>query len=148
MRCSDKVKITNWAYSLVTLRYFGNTDTSVVGISVSGSRERTEERMRAVLDMICDETGIAKDFINDSEIIVYDDYIGEGYGRPTDAGIAAIRSVGQHEGVILDPVYTGKCMSAFLDMAGNDKLDDMNDIVFLHTGGAPAIHPYAGFFAD
>ena len=132
---------------LMGLRYFGNDTTQVVGISVSGSRERTETRMRAVLDMICDTTGIARDFIPDSDIVVNDDYIGEGYGRPTDAGIAAIRTVGGNEGVILDPVYTSKCMSALLDMAGSGKLDNPRDVVFLHTGGAPAIHPYADFFS-
>jgi len=77
---------------------------------------------------------------------VNDEYIGEGYGRPTDAGIAAIRTVGANEGVILDPVYTGKCMSAMLDLLQRRKLDDPRDVVFLHTGGAPAIHPYADFF--
>ena len=131
---------------LTGLRYYGNTTTKVVGISVSGTAERTRERMRTVLDMIAEETGIAKDLVPDDEIIAYDDYIGDGYGRPTEAGIAAIRSVASNEGVILDPVYTGKGMSAMLDMVKNDRLDSPRDVVFLHTGGAPAIHPYADFF--
>jgi len=130
---------------LMGLRYFGNTTTSVVGVSVSGPRPALEARVRAVLDMICDETGIAKDYINDGDIDVHDNYLGDGYGRPTEAGIAAIRTVGENEGVILDPVYTSKAMSAMLDMVKNDKLENARDIVFLHTGGAPAIHPYAEF---
>lgn len=130
---------------LMGLRYFGNTSTSVVGISVSAPRSALETRVRAVLDMICDETGIARDFIQDADIVVHDDYLGDGYGRPTDAGIAAIRTVAQKEGVILDPVYTSKAMSAMLDMVRNKKLERMRDVVFLHTGGAPAIHPYAEF---
>ncbi|MGI9205350.1 MAG: D-cysteine desulfhydrase family protein, partial [Woeseiaceae bacterium] len=97
---------------LMGLRYFGNSDTAVVGISVSSTRARLESRIREVVNMICDETGIAKTFIKDEDIIVNDEYLGDGYGRPTDAGIAAIRTVGENEGVILDPVYTGKCMSA------------------------------------
>ncbi len=131
---------------LMGLRYFGNTDTAVVGISVSARRDRLETRTREVLNMICDETGIAKNFIKDDDIYVNDEYIGEGYGRPTDAGIAAIRTVGANEGVILDPVYTGKCMSAMLDLLQRRILDNPRDVVFLHTGGAPAIHPYADFF--
>jgi L-cysteate sulfo-lyase len=130
---------------LMGLRYFGNTHTRVVGVSVSAPRERVETRMRDVLNMICDETGIARDFIGDSDIIVTDAYVGEGYGRPTAEGIAAIRTVGEQEGVILDPVYTSKCMSAMLDMVRNGMLDSPRDVVFLHTGGAPAIHPYAEF---
>lgn len=131
---------------LMGLRYFGNTDTAVVGVSVSAPRNRLETRMREVLNMICDETGIAKDFIKDEDIIVNDEYFGEGYGRPTEAGIAAIRTVGENEGVILDPVYTGKCMSAMLDLLQRRKLKNPRDVVFLHTGGAPAIHPYADYF--
>ena len=64
----------------------------------------------------------------------------------TEAGIAAIRSVGENEGIILDPVYTSKGMSAMLDMVKNKRLENAQDVVFLHTGGAPAIHPYAEFF--
>ncbi len=128
---------------LMGLRYFGNQETRVVGISVSGSRERVEERMRSVLDMISEEAGFARDLVPDDDILVHDEYIGTGYGRPTEAGIAAIRTVGEQEGIILDPVYTSKGMSAMLDLLRNRRLDGARDVVFLHTGGAPAIHPYA-----
>ncbi|MEM9208721.1 MAG: D-cysteine desulfhydrase family protein [Pseudomonadota bacterium] len=127
------------------LRYFGNNTTQVVGVSVSGDRASVETRMRNVLTMIADEMGTPRDLIPTSDIIVTDRFIGEGYGRPTDAGIGAMRSVAESEGVILDPVYTGKAMSAMLDMLQTGSLDGARDIVFLHTGGAPAIHPYAEF---
>lgn len=131
---------------LMGLRYFGNTTTKVIGISVSAPSAALEARMREVLNMISDVTGIDKNFIKDEDIIVNDNYFGEGYGRPTEDGITAIRTVASHEGVILDPVYTGKGMSAMLDMVKNGKLENARDVVFLHTGGAPAIHPYAAFF--
>ena len=130
---------------LMGLRHFGNTSTSVVGIGVTASRPALEARLRSVLDMICDETGIAKDFIADHEITINDNYIGAGYGRPTDAGVAAIRLVAENEGVILDPVYTSKCMSGMLDMLKSGRLENARDVVFLHTGGVPAIHPYAEY---
>ena len=114
--------------------------------SVSAASARLDARTREVLDMICEETGIAKDFIEDQDIYINDEYIGPGYGRPTDAGIAAIRMVAENEGAILDPIYTGKCMSGMLDMLNNGKLENPADVVFLHTGGAPAIHPYADYF--
>lgn len=130
---------------LMGLRFYGNTGTSVVGVSVSAERERVEARMRDVLNMICDTTGIDRQFISDDDIIVTDEYLGTGYGRPTDAGVAAMRLVAESEGVILDPVYTGKGMSAMLDMLQTGRLDKPRDVVFLHTGGAPAIHPYAEY---
>jgi L-cysteate sulfo-lyase len=131
---------------LMGLRYFGNTTTTVVGISVSAPRPRLEARTREVLNMISEEAGITYGLVKDQDIVINDEYIGVGYGRPTDAGIAAIRTVAEREGVILDPVYTGKCMSAMLDMLQNGKLENPRDVVFLHTGGAPAIHPYADYF--
>lgn len=130
---------------LMGLRYFGNQSTRVVGISVSGSKDRTEERMRSVLNLVADEIGVDHAFVADGDIIVYDDYIGDGYGRPTEAGVAAIHAVGKQEGIILDPIYTGKGMSGMLDLLRNGMLEDAQDVVFLHTGGSPAIHPYAEF---
>jgi len=131
---------------LMGLRYFGNTYTNVVGISVAGPAAAVTRRNREVLDMISAETSIPKNFIRDDEIIVDDNFIGNGYGRPTDAGVAAIRMIAENEGIILDPVYTGKGMSALLAMLSDGRLSGARDIVFLHTGGAPAIHPYAEFF--
>ncbi|MFK7830204.1 MAG: D-cysteine desulfhydrase family protein [Congregibacter sp.] len=130
---------------LMGLRYFGNTSVQVVGVAIARPRLDTEARARRVLNMICDETGIDRSFIPRSDIVVTDAYIGDGYGRPTNAGIAAMKTVAEREGIILDPVYTGKCMSAMLDMLRTRSLQAPKDLVFLHTGGAPAIHPYAEY---
>ena len=130
---------------LMGLRYFGNTSTQVVGVSVTGPAERIVAGNKYVLDRMSERTGIDRTIVPDSDIIVYDEYVGEGYGRPTEAGVAAIRTVGENEGVILDPVYTSKCMAAMLDLVKNGRLENARDVVFLHTGGAPAIHPYAEF---
>ncbi len=132
---------------LFGLRYFGNKETQVVGISVSADRQRSRARMRAVLDMISETLGAPPDVVSDADIIIHDEFIGAGYGRPTEAGIAALRTVAETEGIILDPVYTGKAMSGLLVLAmlNDGPLKNGRDIVFLHTGGAPAIHPYAEF---
>ena len=131
---------------LVGLRYFGNDTTQVIGISVNAESERMVQRTRNVIDLICDEVGIENSIVQDEEIVVMDQYVGEAYGRPSEAGIAAIRMLAEHEGIILDPVYTGKGMSGMLDLLQRDQLHSPRDVVFLHTGGAPAIHPYAEFF--
>lgn len=130
---------------LMGLRYFGNSTTQVVGVSVSGPGASLEERTRNVLTMISNTAVIPRALVADRDVYVNDEYVGTGYGRPTDAGIAAMRALAENEGVILDPIYTGKCMSGMLDMLGNKKIDDARDVVFLHTGGAPAIHAYAEF---
>lgn len=131
---------------LMGLRYFGNTTTQVVGVSVAAPAARLQTRVREVINMITDVTGISGDIVKDDEIIVVDEYIGTGYGRPTEAGMAAIRLLGEKEGIILDPVYSGKGMSGLLDLIKNNKLEDAKDVVFLHTGGAPTIHAYSDHF--
>lgn len=130
---------------LMGLRYFGNTSTSVVGVSVSNPSERLRQRTRNVMNMISDETGMPSSLVRDSEIVVRDEYIGAGYGRPSDACVAAIRLLGENEGIILDPIYSGKGMAGMLHMLKSGQLESPRDVVFLHTGGAPAIHPYADF---
>ncbi|MEX1018890.1 MAG: D-cysteine desulfhydrase family protein [Litorilinea sp.] len=77
------------------------------------------------------------DFDNDNS------YVGERYGIPTPAGIDALHTLAQTEGILVDPVYTSKALSALFDQARRGMLDPDQPIVFLHTGGAPAIFGYA-----
>lgn len=78
-----------------------------------------------------------------SEITIYDEYVGGGYGIPTSQGIAAIRLVAQTEGIILDPVYTGKVMSGIIDLSRKGILTSEDTVIFVHTGGTGAIFAYA-----
>ena len=103
-------------------------------------------RIRRVLNQICDEIDVDKGFIKDEDIIVSDEYVGEAYAYPSEEGIAAIKLVGRLEGVLLDPIYTGKAMAGLIDFVENKKLEKPKDVVFLHTGGAPALHAYASDF--
>jgi len=76
------------------------------------------------------------------DVIVHDGYVGPGYGELTDAVLEAIRLVGATEGLLLDPVYTGKAMSGLIGelRAGRWGRDDT--VVFIHTGGTPALFAY------
>ena len=77
------------------------------------------------------------DFDNDNS------FVGERYGVPTKAGLEAVRLVAQTEGILLDPVYTGKAMSALIAHIEKGELPSDTPVVFLHTGGAPALFGYA-----
>lgn len=131
---------------LTGLRYFGNTTTSVVAISVAAPAARLEGRIRQICNDACDMLGAPHSIVKDDDIIVEDKYYGKAYGYPTDAGIASLKMVAESEGIILDPVYTSKGMSGVIDMIRMNKLKNPRDLVFLHTGGAPAIHPYREYF--
>ena len=74
------------------------------------------------------------------------DHFGEDYGAATDSGREALHLFATCEGLILDPVYTGKAAAALVTMARNGSLPQEGPIVFLHTGGMPALFAYA--YAD
>ena len=69
---------------------------------------------------------------------VHGGFIGQGYGIPSPEASEAIKLVGRTEGILLDPVYTGKAMAGFLHGLKNEQFDDCQRIVFVHTGGEPA----------
>ncbi len=133
---------------LAGLRYFGNKTTKVIGISVSQPEEIKKQTVRDVLKQIHDVIDIDDTLISNDDLIVSGDYFGKAYAYPTDSANEAIRMLGEKEGIILDPVYTGKAMAGLIDMLTKNKLDNPEDIVFLHTGGAPAIHSFADLFID
>lgn len=80
--------------------------------------------------------------VTDSDIHNTDDYIGTGYGYLTPECIAALRLVANNEGIILDPVYTAKAMACLIDHIRAGKFSKEDVVIFLHTGGTPALFAY------
>jgi D-cysteine desulfhydrase family pyridoxal phosphate-dependent enzyme len=112
------------------------------GIAVSGGEE--EKRARAA--RIATEAaalagaGIA---IAPDELSTNQDFIGDGYGVPTPGGLEAIHLLAERDGVLLDPTYTSKAMAALIAHVRAGDIDPAETIVFLHTGGAPALFAHA-----
>nr|WP_245209167.1 D-cysteine desulfhydrase [Serratia fonticola] len=75
-------------------------------------------------------------------ITLWDDYFAPQYGMPNDEGTAAVKLLAQQEGVLLDPVYTGKAMAGLIDGISQKRFRDEGPILFVHTGGAPALFAY------
>lgn len=67
------------------------------------------------------------------------DYIGEGYGIPTEAGLEAMTRFARREGILLDPVYTGKAAAGLLERIRQGLIPADATVVFIHTGGQPAL---------
>ena len=78
-----------------------------------------------------------------AEPTVEEGYAGAAYGAVTPAATRAIRLAGEHEGLILDPVYSGKAMAGLLDWAARGRLTARDTAIFLHTGGAPNLFTQA-----
>jgi len=112
----------------------------VIGISVS---DRTESFSRIVRTIAAEtQSALGLDFsIGQEDIVVLDEYIKEGYGVVNREVAEAIRLVFSLEGIVLDPVYTGKAMAGLVDLIrkGYFKKDDR--VVIFHTGGTPALFP-------
>jgi L-cysteate sulfo-lyase len=113
----------------------------VIGISVSDPKEAFTDIVLRILA----ETGPALGLDwgdQKDDVVVLDEYIKEGYGVVTPGVAEAIRSVFAGEGIVLDPVYTGKAMAGLVDLVNRGRFRQDDKIIFLHTGGTPALFPY------
>ncbi len=81
--------------------------------------------------------------VSASDLILRNDYLGDGYGVVGELERCAIRMVAQTEGILLDPVYTGRAMGGLIDMIERGELSREDSVLFWHTGGIPALFPYA-----
>lgn len=75
-------------------------------------------------------------------ITLWDDYFAPSYGIPNDGGMEAVKLLARLEGILLDPVYTGKAMAGLIDGVSQKRFKDEGPILFIHTGGAPALFAY------
>ena len=80
--------------------------------------------------------------LTDDDLIVYNQYAGDGYGVMSDAKLEAVKLMAQTEGIMIDPVYTATSMACLIDLARKGDFRKTDNVVFLHTGGAVALFPY------
>jgi L-cysteate sulfo-lyase len=73
-------------------------------------------------------------------------YVGAGYGQPTPEMTEAVLMLARLEGVLLDPVYSGKAMAGLIDLVRQGAFDRNERVVFLHTGGTVGLFGYTGTF--
>ena len=98
---------------------------------------------KATAEMLEDPLRIDPEQINYSE-----DFVGEDYGIPTPEGMEALALLARTEGILLDPVYTAKAMAGLIADARSGRLAKDEPVVFVHTGGTPALFAYRGAFDD
>ncbi|MEZ4521685.1 MAG: D-cysteine desulfhydrase family protein [Thermomicrobiales bacterium] len=111
-------------------------------VSVGQSREQIEEYVCTTANGVAELLGLSLR-LDPDDVTVHDEYVGERYGIPTEAGLAALRLAGRTEGLILDPVYTSKAMSALIDHIKQGGIGKDETVVFVHTGGLPITYAYA-----
>lgn len=77
-----------------------------------------------------------------SDVETYDEYVDTAYGEPSPRGLEAMRLAARTEGLMLDPIYTGKAMAGLIDHARRGLLDESSTVIFVHTGGLPAMFAF------
>ena len=82
------------------------------------------------------------------ELTIFDDYVGPGYSIPTEEMAEAVRMFARTEGILLDPVYTGKAAAGLLDLIQKGRFKEGEKVLFLHTGGAPGLFAYQEALLD
>jgi D-cysteine desulfhydrase len=112
----------------------------IEGVSVRFDSERQSGRLVPLLTETLALLGQAAP--DAMPIVVHDAYVGDGYSIPTDGMVEAVHLVARTEALLLDPVYTGKAMAGLIDLVRKGHWSAAQDILFVHTGGAPSLYAY------
>ncbi len=112
----------------------------VMGVSVRQPRERQVGAVYRLAMMTAEKLGVGG--ATESDIIVDDGYVGEGYGIPAESTLEAIALVARTEGLLLDPVYSAKGMAGLIGLIRQGFFKPSDNVLFLHTGGATALFAY------
>ncbi len=116
------------------------SEVRVIGINVSTTTAAQERKVRSLLHETCALLGVEPPA--DTAIICNDDYYKPSYGVPNAQMVQAVRLLAEKEGLLLDPVYTGKAMAGMLDLVDSGEIADDSTTVFLHTGGSAGLFAY------
>ncbi len=113
----------------------------VIGIAVEGARREQEALVASQVADTLRLLGHAG-VVPAGQVTVMDEFVGPGYARPTDAMREALSLAARFEGLVLDPVYTGKAFAGFLSLARSGRFDKKQSLLFVHTGGTPGLFGY------
>lgn len=122
-----------------------NSPLKVVGFGVRAPKEKQEQM---VFDLACKTATLLgyEGIIQRQSVFADCNYVGPGYGMPTPEMVEAVTLLAQTEGLLFDPVYTGKGLAGMIDWIRKGKLTSEDKVIFLHTGGSAALFGYPETF--
>jgi len=129
---------------LLAGRKYFNCNIPVTGICIRYDKATQENRVYTEAKKTCEK--LQCNILDKSEVVVYDEYIGPGYGEPSDSMIEATRLLAKKEGILLDPVYSGKGFAGLMGLIKNKKFTKNDNVLFIHTGGAVSLSAYEWAF--
>ncbi len=113
----------------------------VLGIGVRAPKAPQEDKVFRLAEQTADLLGVPGAIRRDA-VDANCDYVGAGYGVPTPGMIEAVTLLARSEGILLDPVYSGKGMAGLIDLIRQGRWRKGQNVVFLHTGGAVGLYGY------
>lgn len=122
-----------------------NSQIPVLGIGVRIPREQQETNVFRLAERTAEKLGIPG-AVKREDVVANCDYVGEGYGIPAQSTLDAIEMFARYEGILLDPVYSGKGAAGLIDLIRKGEFKKGENVVFLHTGGAQALFGYLSYF--
>jgi L-cysteate sulfo-lyase len=122
-----------------------NSGIPVLGIGVRAPREKQEANVLALAQRTAEHLGLPG-IVRAEHVVANCDYVGQGYGIPTRGMVDALRLAAETEGILLDPVYSGKGMAGLVDLVRKGFFPDGSNVVFLHTGGQAGLFAYPDAF--
>jgi D-cysteine desulfhydrase len=126
---------------LLTGFHGNSSNIPVVGIDVSRPKEMQEKLVYDLVLKTAARVGIKGEIPRDA-VLCFGDYVGRGYSIPTTQMAEAVRLLARTEGILLDPVYTGKAMAGLIDLSRKGFFRKEEKVLFVHTGGSPALYAY------
>ena len=118
-----------------------NAQIPLLGIGVRAPRAKQEENVFKLACATAEKLG-CPDVVQRGDVVANTDYVGEGYGIPTEGGLEAIRMFAELDSILLDPVYSAKGAAGFIDLIRKGHFKKGERVVFLHTGGSVALFGY------
>jgi len=117
-------------------------DIPLLGIGVNAPQDVQEEKVYKLAVETAEYVG-SPGAVSREDIVANCDYVGEGYGIPTKEMNDAVMLLARLEGLLFDPVYSGKGLAGMIDLVGKGYFGDARNIIFIHTGGAAGLFGYS-----
>ncbi|GAB2899507.1 D-cysteine desulfhydrase [Paralcaligenes ginsengisoli] len=123
-----------------------NSGIPVYGVSVRAPKQKQEENVWKLVQSTLDYMRLPASSVERADIVANSDFVGEGYGIPTDSMIEAVRLTAELEAILLDPVYSGKGMAGLIGLIRSGHFKKGENVVFIHTGGSAGLFGYRAVF--
>jgi L-cysteate sulfo-lyase len=121
------------------------SNVPVTGIDIDHDPEHVLTLVRDITQAAAEKVGLGA-AIPSSAFQLARGYAAPGYGQPNAGMIEAVQMLARLEGIVLDPVYTGKAMAGLIDLVRKGTFGADETVVFIHTGGAPGLFAYENYF--